>query len=148
MPKSGSTTKKPSGKASIPAIEKTLTIDADIDRVWAALTDPEDIESWMRDDQIKVSLKEGGKYVLFAGSTTGKFIEIVEPEVLEYSWRMSDWAKDTPDTSVRWELEPSGNKTKVRLIHKGFVDKTMRDSHDEGWDDYFLGPMKGWLESE
>jgi uncharacterized protein YndB with AHSA1/START domain len=147
MPKVKMTTRKPSSKASIIPIEKSAVISAGIDKVWAALTDPEAIGSWMGDDAVKVSLKKGGKYVLFAGSTTGKFIEIDRPKVLEYTWRMGDWDKDSPDTNVRWELEPSGKKTKIRLIHTGFVDREMRDSHDEGWDMYFLEPMKNWLES-
>ena len=147
MPKSRSTAKKPSNKAPIPLIEKAITINAGIDKVWAALTDPAAIESWMEDKGVKVSLKKGGKYVLFAGSTTGKFVEIDEPRVLEYTWRMSDWYEDVPDTNVRWELGTSGKKTRVRLVHTGFTDRDMRDSHDEGWDMYFLEPMKSWLES-
>ncbi len=67
--------------------------------------------------------------------------------MLEYSWRMDDYEKDAPDTFVRWEMEPSGKKTKVHLIHKGFIDQEMRDAHDEGWDIYFFEPMKKWLES-
>ncbi len=148
MPKGKSAPRKPSGKTVIPPIEKTLTIYANVDKVWAALTDPKAIGSWMADDKAKVNLKKGGKYALFAGSTTGKFVEIDKPGVLEYTWRMNDWDEDSPDTNVRWELEPAGKKTKVRLIHSGFVDKEMRDSHDEGWDAYFLGPMKSWLEAD
>jgi uncharacterized protein YndB with AHSA1/START domain len=143
MPQGKSTTKK----TSISPIDKTITINAGIDKVWAALTDGEAIGSWMDDDAIKINLKKGGKYVLFAGSTTGKFVEIDKPKLLEYTWRMSDWSKDSPDTDVLWELEPSGENTKVRLVHKGFTDKEMRDSHDEGWGMYFLEPMKNWLES-
>jgi len=101
----------------------------------------------MEDDGVEISLKKGGKYVLFAGSTTGKFVEIEKPKFLEYTWRMNDWDKETPDTIVRWDLAPSGKKTKVSLKHSGFVEKEMRDSHDEGWGVYFLEPMKGWLES-
>jgi len=134
-------------KTSITPIDKTIIINTGIDEVWAALTDPEAIGSWMGDDEVKISLKKGGKYVLFAGSTTGKFVEIDKPKMLEYTWRMDDWTKDSPDTDVVWELETSGKKTKVRLINKGFVDQDMRDSHDECWDIYFLEPMKNWLES-
>ncbi len=148
MTTSGSKRKKSSEKASTRPIEKTVTINADVEKVWAALTDPEAIGSWMEDDAVKVSLKKGGKYVLFAGSTTGKFVEIEKPKILEYTWRMGDWSKDSPDTYVRWELEPAGKKTRVHLIHRGFVDKEMRDSHDDGWDEYFLGPMKSWLEAD
>jgi len=132
-----STSKKPAAskkKAEVPAIEKEIVIKAPVEKVWAAL---------------KVSLKVGGKYRLFGGVTTGKFTAIKEPSMLEYTWRQAEWDKDETDTLVRWELAPEGKKkTRLRLVHSGFDDQQGRDDHDEGWDVYFLGPMKEWLESQ
>jgi len=68
--------------------------------------------------------------------------------VLEYTWHQAEWEKNVPDTLVRWELEPDGKKTKLHLVHSQFVDRKGRDDHDEGWDVYFLEPMKEWLESQ
>jgi hypothetical protein len=50
---------------------------------------------------------------------------------------------------VRWELSAAlGDKgTLVHLTHSQFPNAEERDGHDEGWDDYFLGPMKEWVEN-
>ncbi len=146
-----STSKKPAvtkWKAEIPPIEKDIVITAPVDKVWAALTDPKTIGAWMDDDSVKVTLKVGGKYALFGGVTTGKFTAIEKPSLLEYTWRQSEWEMSDRDTLVRWELKQEGKKTRLHLVHSLFADRQNRDDHDEGWDAYFLGPMKEWLEDK
>jgi len=135
-------------KVKVPPIEKVIVIKAPVEKVWAALTDPKAIGAWMDDDGVKVSLKVGGKYALFGGVTKGKFTALEKPSVLEYTWRQGEWEKSEPDTLVRWELKPEGKKTRLHLVHSGFDDRKGRDDHDEGWDVYFLDPMKEWLESQ
>ena len=132
----------------VPPIDKEIVIKAPIEKVWAALTDPKSIGAWMDDDSVKVALKVGGRYKLFGGVTTGKLTVVDEPFVLEYTWRQGEWEKGEPDTLVRWDLRPEGKKTRLRLVHSGFDDRRGRDDHDEGWDVYFLDPMKEWLESQ
>jgi uncharacterized protein YndB with AHSA1/START domain len=148
MPKDKVTTKKPAIDKPIPPVEKDILINAGTEQVWAALTDPKAIESWMEDDTAVIELKIGGKYVIFGGETTGYFMEIEKPSTLVYSWRMGDWKKAWADSVVRWELKPQGKKTKVHLTHSEFPNEEQRDSHDEGWDLYFIEPMKAWLEGQ
>ena len=147
MVRSTKTAKASKNVLVIPDIEKNVVIDAGIVDVWDALTEPAAIGSWMGDGSVKVDLKKGGAYEIFSGDTTGFFIKIEKPNVLEYSWRMGEWADKWADSLVRWELQPYGKKTKVKLTHMNFPTKEERDSHDEGWDVYFLEPMKSWLES-
>ena len=129
-------------------IEKTVQIAAPIEKVWTALTLPDVIGDWMNDENVKVDLKIGGRYAFFAGETTGKFVEIERPVILEYTWRQSTWLKEWPDSVVRWEMRPVKGGTHVHLIHTRFPSKEEQDSHDEGWDMYWLEPMTDWLESE
>ena len=138
----------PKKKATVPAIDKELVIKAPVAKVWAALTDPEAIGAWMGDDSVKIALRVGGKYALFGGVTTGKITAVEKPSVLEYTWRQAEWEKSDPDTLVRWELKPEGKKTRLHLVHGQFADRRNRDDHEEGWDVYFLEPMKAWLESQ
>ncbi len=114
MVKSTKTAKASKNVLVIQDIEKNVVIDASIADVWNALTDPAAIGSWMGDDSVKVDLKKGGAYEIFSGDTTGYFMNIEKPNVLEYSWRMSEWADKWADSMVRWELHPIGKKTKVR----------------------------------
>jgi glutathione S-transferase len=128
-------------------IEKNVKIAAPIDEVWIALTSPAAIRGWMGDDsKIEVDLKVGGRYRLFGGDTTGAFTHVNRPNTLEYTWRQGEWLEEWADSLVRWELKSSGKGTQVHLVHSQFPNAEERDSHDEGWDMYWLGPMKDWLE--
>ncbi len=129
-------------------IHKDLIIAAPIEEVWAALTEPKAIRGWMGEDStVEVDLRPGGNYRLFGGDTTGKFIRVNPPHALEYTWRQGEWQSEWPDSVVRWDLSRSGTGTQVRLTHSQFPNEEERDSHDEGWDTYWLEPMKEWLET-
>jgi uncharacterized protein YndB with AHSA1/START domain len=128
-------------------IEKNLHIVAPVEKVWAALTDPQAIDGWMLDNTVQVDLRTGGSYTLFSGETMGRFTKIEKPHVLEYTWRQKDWHREWADSLVRWELKNGGEGTFVRLVHSQFPNDDERDSHDEGWDMYWLQPMTEWLEN-
>jgi uncharacterized protein YndB with AHSA1/START domain len=132
----------------MPDIEKKVDIEAPIDAVWAALTDPAAIMAWMGEDsEVAVDLRVGGPYQFFYGATTGTFTTIEPPRALAYTWRQHEWPSDWADSVVRWELAPTGSGTHVHLTHDTFPNASERDGHDEGWDLYFLNPMKDWLEA-
>jgi glutathione S-transferase len=130
-------------------IIKTLDVDAPIEKVWAALTDVRVLRVWMGDDTLKVDLKVGGRYAMFGGETTGTFTEIDAPHVLEYTWRQHTWQPDWADSLVRWQLTAAGSMaTKLHLRHSIFPNNEERDSHDKGWDVYFLDPMLEYLDDD
>lgn len=130
-------------------IVKNIRIATPIDKVWDALTNPASIRGWMGDDDtIAVELRAGGHFQFFGGETTGVFIEIEKPNKLAYTWRQGEWQENWPNSLVSWELTPVGQETQVKLTHSQLPNSAERDSHDEGWDIYFLGPMKNWLESQ
>ncbi|MCJ7513312.1 MAG: SRPBCC domain-containing protein [Anaerolineales bacterium] len=129
-----------------PIVKDTL-IQAPPQAVWAALTDPAAIRSWMGDDSlVEVDLRPGGRYRLFGGETTGA-IQTLEPaKLLSYTWRQGEWPAEWEDSLVDWRLTPAEGGTQLHLVHDDFPNQHERDSHDEGWDLYFLQPMKDWLE--
>ena len=129
-------------------VTKHVLIQAPIDRVWSALTVSSDIAAWMQDDKVKIDLEPGGEYEFFDGSTTGRVTRVEAPRSLEYTWRQAEWPKTWADSRVRWDLEAAGTATVVRLTHEGLPNQSERDSHDTGWDDYWLGPMLEWLEAK
>ena len=129
------------------AITKHLDIAAPLDKVWAALTDTRSIEGWMGEGTVAdLDLKVGGSYGWFGGDTTGRFTLIEKPNKLEYTWRQHAWPAAWADSVVGWELKTKGQGTDVALTHDQFPNQDERDSHAEGWDTYWLGPMKEWLE--
>jgi uncharacterized protein YndB with AHSA1/START domain len=135
-------------RSRMAAVEKNVYIEAPVETVWAALTDPQAIMAWMGDDtQVAVDLRVGGPYQFFYGATTGRFTEIDPPRSLAYTWRQHEWPSDWPDSVVRWVLQPEGTGTRLRLTHDQFPNTTERDGHDEGWDLFWLNPMEDWLEA-
>jgi len=127
-------------------VVKKVTINVPLEKVWEALTDPRAIAAWMDDDSAQIDLKAGGKYAVFGGDTTGKFTLITAPRHLEYTWRMSEWRKSWKNSVVTWSLRKQGAGTHVTLVHSQFPNEDERASHETGWDDFWLTPMKTWLE--
>ena len=127
-------------------VVKKVTIQAPLEKVWEALTDLRAIVAWMDDETAQIDLTVGGKYTVFGGDTTGKFTRIEAPRHLEYTWRMSEWCKSWNDTVVTWSLRKQGAGTRVTLVHSQFPNEEERTGHESGWDDYWLTPMKAWLE--
>jgi uncharacterized protein YndB with AHSA1/START domain len=128
-------------------VTKRLTIAAPIEKVWAALTSAKTISAWMG-GPVKVSARVGGRYALFSGETTGRFVLVEKPAALEYTWRQSSWEKEWEDSIVRWELKAARDGTRIKLTHTRFPSTEERDGHAEGWDLYWLAPMKKWLEGK
>ncbi|MSQ33028.1 MAG: hypothetical protein EXR60_01195 [Dehalococcoidia bacterium] len=48
---------------------------------------------------------------------------------------------------VSWRLEATSGATVVRLRHRGLPNQAEFEGHAQGWREYFLAPMKAWLES-
>jgi glutathione S-transferase len=132
---------------STPEVHKDIEIAASIEKVWEALTDAEAIEAWMRSGDVEVDLRPGGSYRFFGGQTVGIFTRVMRPHALEYSWRQAGWDSEWPDSVVAWDLRPDGDEgTRVHLRHTAFPNETEAQSHDAAWDEYFLTPMRNWLE--
>jgi uncharacterized protein YndB with AHSA1/START domain len=128
-------------------VVKSVFIQAPIDKVWVALTAAESIASWMG-GPVKSDLCRGGKYAYFGGETTGRYTVVEPPYRLEYTWRQSEWPAEWSDSTVKWELQPDEKGTVVHLVHDHFPNESERSDHDQGWDTYWLEPMKEWLEGK
>jgi uncharacterized protein YndB with AHSA1/START domain len=80
------------------------------DRVWAALTDPAELERWF--GPAEIDLRQGGTITLFKGAdelfSRGEVTEVDPPRLLEH----------TSDVFglLRWELEPEGDGTRLVFV--------------------------------
>jgi len=131
------------------SVVKEIVVRAPLQSVWSALTEAEAIRGWMGDEsEVEVDLRPGGRYRLFGGETTGEFRVIDPPHRLAYSWRQGEWPAAWKDSLVEWDLRPDGSSTHIRLQHSQFPNDEEATGHDEGWDLYWLEPMKAWLETQ
>ena len=107
-------------------IERTVTIPADIEAVWDALTTQQGIESWFG-DEVEIDLRPGGE-AYFGWSEYGETVhaivqEVVKPSRFSYRWVAvnTDRVDTGPSTLVEFTLTSDGASTVVTVVESGFA---------------------------
>jgi uncharacterized protein YndB with AHSA1/START domain len=129
-------------------------IKATPERVFQALTDPDEVPRWWgqkgvyRTAKWESDLRPGGKWKSEIAAPEGQemsdprtpepqtvggeYIVVDPPRVLEFTWSPS-W-DNFAVSRVRYEIEPVANGSRLTVIHSGFEGRTeMASSHGEGW---------------
>ena len=125
-------------------IKQTYLITATIDDVWKALVDPKIIDAW-GGGPAKMDDKIDTKFSLWGREIYGKNTEVVKNKKLVQEWwdNASKWEKPS---KVTFELYDQADGVKLELIHENVPDENAQDI-DDGWKDFYLGPLKNYLES-
>ena len=120
-------------------VEKALELEARIERVWRAITDPKELGRWFG-DEAEVDLRPGGDATM-VWEQHGRYamrIEAVDrPHRLVWSWLHEPGVAfdDAPATRVEWTLGPaSSGGTALHLRETGFLTDLHREQNDDGWD--------------
>ena len=136
---------EPSAGATERDIYMTLhrVIDAPVETVYAAWTEPEMLRRWLAPGNAKVvravaEAAVGGTFLVemrgAAGRkwlTRGVYREVVPNRRLVHTWR---WDGSTIETLVTVEFEPAAaGKTRLTLTHSRFAEEGVRDEHVRGW---------------
>lgn len=121
--------------------EYKLIIAADPEEVFAALTNPFQIEIW---SGYPADMKAEAGYVfsLWEGDITGVNLEVVPKRRLVQEWFFGEQEEQS---IVRIELKKDGGKTLLELTHT-HIPEDVYDEITEGWREYYLGSMKEMLE--
>ena len=125
-------------------VELERTLDAPVDAVFAALTDPVQVVRWLgpSDDYTGVvhawDLRVGGHLRVSltrkdgtVHTVVGSFREIVPGRKLAYTWSWE--GGETLDSVVTFLLSDVGGKTALALTHEGLPNEEARRGHEEGW---------------
>jgi uncharacterized protein YndB with AHSA1/START domain len=100
-------------KGEVMEARLSRVLDDSLERVWAALTEPQHLVQWLAPGEIE--LRPGGAATLnFAdsGIVIDSTVTAIEPlHLLEYSWS----GPGEPDRPVRWEIEPAGEAVRLDL---------------------------------
>ena len=129
-------------------------IKATPERVFRALTDPNEVPKWWGQEGVyriakwESDLRPSGKWKSYIAqpegqemtdprtpepqTVGGEYIAVDPPRVLEFTWSPS-W-DNFAVSRVRYEIEPTTTGSKLTVIHSGFEGRTeMASSHSEGW---------------
>ncbi len=123
-------------------ITRTIDITATLDKVWAALTEPDLIAQWFG-DTCEFDAKPGGAGVFGWSQHDAAFHVVVEhvdpPKTLVYRWGRVSGAAPTlgNSTVVRFDLTEIAGGTRLSLIETGFENlddpAAALDDNTGGW---------------
>ena len=122
-------------------IEKKITINVPVARVWKALTNADELGNWML---MPTTFKpEIGNQFLFQadanenwdGKIHCKILEIETNKKLAFTWNSQ---MINAETLVTIHLKDLNEKTELTLIHSGWEKlpanaEQMKQAHNEGW---------------
>lgn len=130
---------------TVPELVLERTLDAPIQRVFDAWTNPELLAKWFAPGPMTcrvegMDARVGGTYRMTMvgpeGEYTciGKFTAIKAPNHLAFTfnWAGADAAMPQ-DTLCTVDLKELNGKTHLRFVHAGFPNAEARTNHEEGW---------------
>lgn len=86
-----------------------------VERVWAAITDPAEIERWFG-GRPEIDLRPGGEYVSVHGNgvrVTDRVLTVEPPTLFEHTF----WVELNPTARVTWQLRPTEDGCVLTLTH-------------------------------
>ena len=136
---------RPSSGAAERNIYLTLrhVIDAPVEAVYAAWTEPEQLRRWLAPGGATVvravaEVEVGGTFLAEMRGpdgrkylARGRYLEVVPQVRLVHTWR---WEGSEVETLLTVEFEQAASaKTRVTLTHSRFARNEARDEHVQGW---------------
>jgi uncharacterized protein YndB with AHSA1/START domain len=131
-------------------IERDILIEAPVEVVWRAVTEPDQISSWFTDTAV-IDVREGGEGTLTWNEgaatkpTTARIsvVTVAPPQTFSFRWAHPEGVEARQDNSVLVEftLLPEGDHTRLRVVETGLLElawpdadkATYADEHNKGW---------------
>lgn len=125
-------------------INKSYLINAPVEEVWDALTNPVTIEKW-GGGPAKMSDKQNFNFELWGGEIWGKNLDVIPNKKLVQEWWSKGELKDKP-SKVTFTLTSKNANTELEMVQTHIPDEFEKQLND-GWRDFYLVPIKKLLES-
>ncbi|MBM7691230.1 uncharacterized protein YndB with AHSA1/START domain [Peribacillus deserti] len=135
----------------VPDIQKTILLEAPIQKVWDTVSTAEGISAWFMPNDFQPL--EGHEFHIQSpfGPSPCKVLEVDPPNRLSFSWDTDGWV-------VIFELQEREGKTEFSLTHTGWkpADETIgkageksaviRDRMNQGWQSIVAERLKKAVE--
>jgi uncharacterized protein YndB with AHSA1/START domain len=129
------------------AIVEELTIEAAPQRVWGAITEPDEIVQWWAyEARVKPEVGSLAEFRFRQGAFVMQF-EVAELDADEKVRWISKSPPQWAGSSVTWQLTPVHNGTKLIFTHDGFAQVDEAYAQTRGNWEYFLASLKSHLET-
>jgi uncharacterized protein YndB with AHSA1/START domain len=142
-------------------IVRSATYPVSQERLWKAVTDPNELIHWFHLDKIEMDARDGGE-ILFTfkgGDTSRAVIRELRP-IDRFTWHWKAAGKDDRNrplldqesiTTIVFLLEPVQEGTRLTITESGFAAitppeeaQTSYTDHEGGWDGMFAN-LNGYL---
>jgi uncharacterized protein YndB with AHSA1/START domain len=123
----------------------TRVLDATPERVWRALTGPDQLGRWWGPagftcPSVDLDVRVGGRYRIemkpprgAAFVLEGEFREVIPPSRLAYTFRWEPPDPDDQETVATLSLTDRGGTTVLALDQRPFATPTRLELHEVGW---------------
>ncbi|HZB12946.1 MAG TPA: SRPBCC domain-containing protein [Chryseolinea sp.] len=142
-------------QAEKPIIVET-TFAVDLNEVWQALTDKDQMKEWYFD--IKDFRPEpGAEFKFYAGDEKTQYLhlcqikEVTPRRKISYTWK---YDYDPGVSLVTFEIFPEGNRTRLKLTHEGIHNFSKdhpelgKENFVKGWNEIVNSGLKNYLENK
>lgn len=128
---------------ALPSVTIVRRIKASPSKVWAAITQPEQMIQWWGPDagptlDVVADVRPGGRFSvvfrLLSGeehNPTGIYREVIPEQKLTFTWDLP--GAEEPESLVTFLLKPVDGGTELTLRHEHLPDEAARESHEQGW---------------
>jgi uncharacterized protein YndB with AHSA1/START domain len=128
-------------------IRMTRSVDAPVEEVFAAWTDPALMTRWYAPTDeyttpiAEVDLRVGGNYRVAMkhkdrpnpAIVSGQYCSLSPPTSISFTWAWETLSASIPETQVTIDLRPTPGGSEMTLTHERFRDEELRQKHEEGW---------------
>lgn len=118
-----------------------VKIKAELEDVYAAFTNPFTIELWSGYPAV-MSTEPGSEFSLWEGDICGRNMAFEDQVRIVQEWYFGE--QDEPSIATI-KFFKQGGKIQVDVIHTNIPDEAYEDI-EEGWNEYYLGAIKTFLE--
>lgn len=121
-----------------------IKVKAEMEDAFAAFINPFTIELWSGYPAV-MSKEPGSEFSLWEGDIVGRVLEVEDQQKIVQEWYFGE---QTEPSVVTLKFFPqSGSKVQIDLVHTNIPEEAY-DDIVEGWNDYYLGAIKAFLEVE
>ncbi|HDZ40163.1 MAG TPA: ATPase [Bacteroidetes bacterium] len=120
--------------------KKTYFLNAGIEDVYAALTNPVTIELWSGYPAV-MEARPGSLFSLWEGDIEGVILEVQENKEIVQEWFFGDREERSIATII---LIRDFGETQVMIEHANIPDEAY-ENISTGWNDYIIGAIENFL---